>query len=855
MDEISYRAFEMLIRAPSSEGVYPVSIHIADGNQREEGTFTSPYSETEIGRALQWMEQGLFDTEFAKDFGTRLFHALFNGPIKTLYDSSQQANDGRRLRIRLICNDAALGRIPWELLYDPERELFLAAAGPFVRDISTSKPSRPLTVELPLRILVIDAFPEGVARVQGQAEVAEIQQALRPLIRRRLVDVQTLSHVTLDNLQAALRDAANPAHSRPFHILHFIGHGQYDQTTGRVVLLFEDDQGQIDEVDATALVSVLASYDIKLVFLNACQSLQTSALDIMQGFAPALLNNGVPAVIGMQVTVLDKLARQISRVFYSALADSQPIDQALADVRQLLRGTRARRKADLGIPVGYLRTESGLIFDVRPAPLVRLTRQTVRLWLYQQFSLHRLWAVTISTIGLLSTLLGLIQGVPLMLDLVRGPTPMGGSYNIAVAEFGLIDAQGRVTRSTYAHNLATTVRKQLEGELAALRSDIPVRGPDQIGPITGSTREARAEQAATIAAKHGADIVVYGNLRIDDDQSSFVPEFYLAQSKLSDAEELAGQYEFGTPLFDQGNILNNGAVRDRFLIQLRGRTSALTQFIIGLNNYLTFTPDRFEQATKYFTAAEQSPDWADEDGKEVLYLFLGIVASKRDDLDAAQRYYADALELQPEYARAQLGAAEMTFQKARRGTCAPENVDPVGLQTAVDAFKKVPQAKIKPPFSDIETKTALFLGRVYVCISQTQITDHWSDAESLFQQVIDAYKHGDSQTQHRLQDRAADAYSNQALIYLLRDPSDAATFTRAADTFNQAIDLSRYPDRKALYFVWHAHISLLLGNCVPAQRDLAAARQTYPQEQYWSKNYQAFQAQVQDEWTQVCATQ
>ena len=158
----------------------------------------------------------------------------------------------------------------------------------------------------------------------------------------------TLSHTTLEKLQNALREAADPTHPHPFHILHFIGHGAYDPVTHGTVLLFEDERGQIDAVDPAALVDVLRPFDLKLVFLNACQSAQSSALDLAQGFAPVLLANGIPAVIGMQTSVLDEEAASFARRFYEALADNQPVDAALTGARHSRAGAACRARLRWG---------------------------------------------------------------------------------------------------------------------------------------------------------------------------------------------------------------------------------------------------------------------------------------------------------------------------------------------------------------------------------------------------------------------------------------------------------------------------------------------------------------------------
>jgi hypothetical protein len=144
------------------------------------------------------------------------------------------------------------------------------------------------------------------------------------------VDVTVLPSITVAALQNALREGANADLPRPFHVLHFIGHGRYDVASSRNTLLFEGEQGEVDEVDAERLVTIVRPYDLRLVFLNACQSMQSSAMAAARGFAPALLRIGVPAAIGMQLMVLDATAARFSSDFYAALADNQPVDASPA---------------------------------------------------------------------------------------------------------------------------------------------------------------------------------------------------------------------------------------------------------------------------------------------------------------------------------------------------------------------------------------------------------------------------------------------------------------------------------------------------------------------------------------------
>jgi len=336
-----------------------------------------------------------------------------------------------------------------------------------------------------------------------------------------------LPGVSLATLQETLRAA--DAAGRPFHLLHFIGHGRHDAAGGTTRLLFDDGQGGPDAVGADELVSVVGPYRLRLVVLNACQTARATALDLTQGLAPALLRSGVPAVVGMQATVLDETAVAFSRnlyaALYAALADGRPVDVALTEARRLARGAGPGRDADLGIPVCYLRSETGRLFELAPAEPVRLTPATAWPWLRQRARPRPLLAALLALLSLVTGVTALDQ---YRRDHLSPPPRMTGDLNIAVAQFGELDGRGRVVRSDRASELATSVAERMQGELGQLARtlDIQVRAPARTGRVDGPTPVERARQAARLASVQNANVVVYGILAPGADRTSFTPEFY-----------------------------------------------------------------------------------------------------------------------------------------------------------------------------------------------------------------------------------------------------------------------------------------------------------------------------------------
>jgi tetratricopeptide (TPR) repeat protein len=560
----------------------------------------------------------------------------------------------------------------------------------------------------------------------------------------------------------------------------------------------------------------------------------------------------------MQVTVLDRVAVQVSHDFYAALADNQPVDAALADARQLARGTRQRRKADLGIPVCYLRTETGQILELEPSEQIPLTRSTWQPWLRERATPGKLIGGLVTLIGLLATLLGLYRD-PDIHRFFFGPGRMTcGDLRIAVAEFGVEESQGRIVKSPNGLALAESVSGFLTRELgpcteeaapSALGWKIQVWPPSKTGHIRGTTPQDRALEAEKLADKIEADVIVYGNVEAHALETSFIPEFYLSERVLQRAAELAGQYEFGKALTRPGSF-DSPVTRKELRTALEARAPALAQFAIGLSY---FALNRFQEAHEHFEAAAATEGWDDRDGKELIFLFLGHTAAQRDDLDSAEEYYHYILaELNPEYARARLSTAEVLFHRARAGGCEPGKVDAEGLRNAIQGFESALDAGDQPARSDIATKTAFGLGRAYLCLSQGGVADHWADAERECLKVIAEFEGGNQRLKERVKELAAQAHAHLGLIYLIYLPPDGQrdaeeSYDLAVEEYSEAIKLTRHADREAVFYLWLAWIYVRIGECDMADEALANADEAFARSTRTGSGFEAFRETVDPE--------
>lgn len=90
-----------------------------------------------------------------------------------------------------------------------------------------------------------------------------------------------------------------------------------------------------------------------------------------------------------------------------------------------------------------------------------------------------------------------------------------------------------------------------------------------------------------------------------------------------------------------------------------------------------FSAGSYSSAAQRLQNVLASPGWAEA---PVVYLFLGNADLRLGRLRQAQDAYQAALRLEPDYARAQFGLAELQFQRACGGGSSP---DPAGLARAV----------------------------------------------------------------------------------------------------------------------------------------------------------------------------
>jgi hypothetical protein len=297
-----------------------------------------------------------------EQIGGALYTSLFAGGVGQRFHESLASltasgrDEGLRIRLHFDLKEPRLipiAALPWELLRDEDRRDFLGQLRhtSIVRFLPVPRhPLPPFTG--PLKILVVMAGPSNLAKLNLEEEWKKIWATFE--------SAPQISVGRLD--QPSLTDLRNKLLEETWHVLHFIGHGGFDDQSGNGTLSLIGQGGEEEAVTGVLLGQNLKSFpNLRLVFLNACDTARIprrQGQDAYRSTAAALVLAGVPAVIAMQTPIFDRPAIELSATFYRRLAAHDPVDAALAEGRLAVLNTGS---LDWATPTLFTRIEDSNI--------------------------------------------------------------------------------------------------------------------------------------------------------------------------------------------------------------------------------------------------------------------------------------------------------------------------------------------------------------------------------------------------------------------------------------------------------------------------------------------------------------
>ncbi|GAA2279832.1 hypothetical protein GCM10010234_15730 [Streptomyces hawaiiensis] len=364
--------FDFVVQMSEAPGGYEIEVSSSAGEDREVISLSTDdllsrmpaLQAAVLGSSVRSRGAGSELEDPVLQIGDALFDSVFRDSIKGLYISSKQKAEEQDHALRIVLRVRApeLAALPWELLHDSKLGGYLCLNHPIVRYVDILKPVAPLRVSPPLRVLGMIALPGSLASLDTETEKENLHTALKPLIDEGMVQLGWVPGNTKSDLYSALLRGG-------CHVLHFIGHGRFDEHRRQGTIIFADERGREDPLHAEALGSLLSVGQPRprLVVLNSCQTGTSNAQDLFSSTA-AQLEHTVPAVVAMQFAVTDTAAVLFSRAFYQALAANRPVDEAVRTGRIALR-VHKDDSLECFTPVLYQRAGDARLFDLTaPTP-------------------------------------------------------------------------------------------------------------------------------------------------------------------------------------------------------------------------------------------------------------------------------------------------------------------------------------------------------------------------------------------------------------------------------------------------------------------------------------------------------
>lgn len=266
-------------------------------------------------------------------------------------------------------------------------------------------------------------------------------------------------------------------------------------------------------------------------------------------------------------------------------------------------------------------------------------------------------------------LLALVVAAGLYLSGVFREKKMTGDFNIAVAEFAVLDDQGRLTNDDHdgglllAERVGAGLQEEFAGEQAvqvwydapdALRKDYATIGVVGEG-IEGATAPAEAAEALE------ADVIVYGRVEPRGRTAVQTLHFYLNPQFGLDPNALVGNFSFANPI----PIFDPTRPQEEVWLRLDPLARALAHLTMGLRWEHLGNQELALQAFEQATAAAPDSDLAHYfAGQESFYLAQRGGEAATEYVDAAEASFSEALRLNPGNARARIGLGSVYSWRA-----------------------------------------------------------------------------------------------------------------------------------------------------------------------------------------------
>lgn len=331
----------------------------------------------------RWFADGsIRQRDEVKLIGSYLYRVLFGDKIQEefLEALKTDGDPANPLRVVLSFGNKAreLATWPWEYLYLPD-DLNRGTAGTFLasdtkltlsRNVPKMAEDKASSDDEELRILVVISEPDNANAVDTDEVLSKLTEFAKEAPDK--IKLKTLPEICPDCMGESrsfarscdtcdgngisgvptFRQFDKAMKWRP-HIVHFIGHGKFENKVGSLGFIDEGEQNLVDWTEETDVADSFNDWKPHLVFLQACKGAHADTTDVLSGVALRLAYNGIPAVIAMQFKTGNQVAQSFATKFYDTVRE-RPIDEAVQHGRVEIRRFLSFGDIAFGCPVVYL---------------------------------------------------------------------------------------------------------------------------------------------------------------------------------------------------------------------------------------------------------------------------------------------------------------------------------------------------------------------------------------------------------------------------------------------------------------------------------------------------------------------
>ncbi len=283
---------------------------------------------------------GRFVTAAAlEEMGRGLWQAL-DGEVTAGLEAARHRAGAATLPIIIQSAAPSIQQLPWETLHHPTYG-FLGLANGFtlVRQVQATPPTPLPPPPGPLRVLLFTTLPDDLdaekERLDIEEEQAQVLEALLPWIQAGVVALEMPDDGRLETLEQLLSDF------RP-HLVFLSGHGRFvtplpGDGAPYAIFLMENPDGSRRPVRGERLAQAFLGSGVRAVVLSACESGKTASDAVTAGLTWSLSASGLPHVIGMRESVLDRAGTLFVRRLCEAVVRQERLDVATQQGRQAIR--------------------------------------------------------------------------------------------------------------------------------------------------------------------------------------------------------------------------------------------------------------------------------------------------------------------------------------------------------------------------------------------------------------------------------------------------------------------------------------------------------------------------------------